>query len=75
MKKVFFSVALFVCLLMIIVAADFRSIPGLTQSHPGSNRCVGYTIIAFDKGIDCHGDTITLVKRNGYRERLNPVLQ
>ena len=71
----FFSGVLLVCLLMIIVAADFRSISGLTNSLPARNTCVGYTIIAFDKGIDCHGDTITLVRRNGHRERLNPTIQ
>lgn len=57
-----------VCLIMIAVAADFRSIPGLSDGD--KNGCVGYTIIEFDKGIDCHGDTITLVRRNGFAERV-----
>jgi len=31
--------------------------------------CCGYTVIEADKGIDCYGDTIRLVKTNGYFER------
>ena len=31
--------------------------------------CRGYTVIEADKGIDCYGDTIRLVKTNGYFER------
>ena len=56
------------CLVMIIVAADFRSIPLLESRRQQS--CVGYTIIEFDKGIDCHGDTIRLVRTNGYAEKV-----
>lgn len=55
-------------LVMIIVAADFRSLPGLLHPPP-PDKCAGYTIIEYDKGIDCHGDTIALVRRNGYAER------
>jgi hypothetical protein len=68
MKKLFFSALVLVCLLMIIVAADFRSIPSLLDK--GKKGCVGYTIIEFDKGIDCHGDTIRLTRKNGYAERV-----
>jgi len=66
MKKVFFSAVVLVCLVMIMVAADFRSIT-LLDGPP--RTCQGYTIIEFDKGIDCHGDTIRLVRTNGYAER------
>jgi hypothetical protein len=31
--------------------------------------CKGYTVIEVDKGIDCYGDTIKLVKVNGFFER------
>lgn len=53
---------------MIAVAADFRTLPYITP--PKQNDCVGYTIIEFDKGIDCHGDTIKLTRKNGFAERV-----
>ena len=59
-----------VCLVMIMVAADFRRIPGLLENATGKRICVGYTIIEFDKAIDCNGDTIALVRRNGLAERV-----
>jgi hypothetical protein len=31
--------------------------------------CRGYTVIEADKGVDCNGDTIKLVKTNGFFER------
>jgi hypothetical protein len=70
MKKVVFSAVLLLCLMVIVAAADFRSIPYMLESRPSKSKCVGYTIIEFDKGIDCHGDTISLVRRNGYAERV-----
>ena len=68
MKKVFFSALVLVCLVMTIVAADFRTIPYLFDSD--KKACTGYTIIEFDKGVDCNGDTIRLVRKNGYAERV-----
>lgn len=68
MKKVSLSIVVLVGLVMIIVAADFRSLPLLESQR--QQRCVGYTIIEFDKGIDCHGDTIRLVRKNGYAEKV-----
>ena len=55
---------------MIIAAADFRTLPYLLEAPPAKNKCVGYTIIEFDKGIDCRGDTIVLTRRNGYAEKV-----
>lgn len=66
MKKVFLSAGIMLGLVLIIVAADFRRLPALT---PERNPCRGYTIIEYDKGIDCNGDTIRLVRRNGFAER------
>ena len=31
--------------------------------------CKGYSVIEADKGVDCYGDTIKLVKVNGFFER------
>lgn len=64
----FFLAAVSLGLLMIIVAADFRRIPGLLKTP--DRLCTGYTIIAYDKGVDCYGDTITLVRKNGFAERV-----
>jgi hypothetical protein len=69
MKKVFLSIVIFVCLVMVIVAADFRTIPDLLQQPPPPKKnCSGYTIIEFDKGINCQGDTVKLVRKHGYAE-------
>lgn len=57
-----------VCLVMIMVAADFRRIPGLLDASP-KRSCTGYTIIEYDKAIDCQGDTIALVRKNGFAQR------
>lgn len=68
MKKVLFSVVVLVCLVMIIAAANFRSMPQIT--NPVKSACAGYTIIEFDKGVDCNGDTIRLERKNGFAERV-----
>lgn len=59
-----------VCLVMLMVAADFRRIPGLLDAPSPKRSCTGYTIIEYDKAIDCHGDTIALVRKNGFAERV-----
>ena len=68
MKKVFFLVVIFVGITMLIVAADFRRLPGLIEHSPRERSCVGYTIIEYDKGIDCDGDTIRLTRKNGFAQ-------
>lgn len=68
MKKVFFSALILVCVMMIIAAADFRRLP-LIHAQP-LRPCGGYTIIEYDKGLDCNGDTIRLVRTHGYAERV-----
>ena len=35
----------------------------------GKKVCRGYSVIEADKGIDCAGDTIKLVKVNGFFQR------
>jgi hypothetical protein len=68
MKKMFFLAVVLLGLLMIIVAADFRRLPGLLGT-PQGEACAGYTIVEYDKGIDCRGDTIRLIRRNGFAQR------
>jgi hypothetical protein len=36
---------------------------GVTEKH-----CKGYTIIEAGLGVDCHGDTVKLVKTHGFYE-------
>lgn len=36
---------------------------------PVKKNCSGYSVIEVDKGIDCNGDTIKLVKVNGFFQR------
>jgi hypothetical protein len=34
-------------------------------------HCSGYTIIEAGLGVDCHGDTVTLIKTHGFYELAN----
>jgi hypothetical protein len=65
MKKIIHSFAV-IGILTAIIGADFRRTES-TNSEPVAvkKKCLGYTIIEFGKGIDCNGDTVKLVKRNG----------
>jgi hypothetical protein len=67
MKKVFFTVASLLCLTMIVAGTDFGSLAKAKPVAPRKN-CAGYTIIEFDRGIDCYGDTVVLTKIHGYYE-------
>lgn len=69
MKKMFvLAIALF-SVVLIMGTASFRSIPSFLENEKTRKTCVGYTIIAFDKGVDCNGDTVTLIRRKGFAER------
>jgi hypothetical protein len=50
----------------VLTSADYKKLdpPATTKKF-----CRGYSVIEADKGIDCHGDTIKLVKVNGFFER------
>jgi hypothetical protein len=50
----------------LLTSADYKS----TSPQPATKKfCRGYSVIEADKGIDCHGDTIKLVKVHGFFER------
>lgn len=71
MKKVLFIIAL---LLFAGLALGSRSTQGVvarkkTASGP---KCIGFTVIEAGKGVDCHGDTIRLVKVNGFYSAARP---
>ncbi len=41
---------------------------GSAESIDQKRPCAGYVVIEVDKGIDCNGDTIRLVKKHGFFE-------
>lgn len=55
------------------VAVSMLLLTGASQKEEAKvaerKFCRGYTVIEADKGIDCYGDTIRLVKTNGFFER------
>ena len=59
--------------LMILVVVAMFLLTGANYKSNGANRikkhCKGYSVIEVDKGIDCNGDTLKLIKVNGYFER------
>jgi hypothetical protein len=70
MKKLLFTASILLNLVW-LMAADFKPLPvEEAQSVKKTEKpACGYTIIEFGKGIDCHGDTIKLVKVNGMQVR------
>ena len=49
----------------VLTSADYKR-----ADVPAAKKfCRGYSVIEADKGIDCHGDTIKLVKAHGFFER------
>ena len=60
-------------ILMLFVAMSTLLITGASYKKTGvsvaKKFCRGYSVIEFDKGIDCHGDTIKLVKVHGFFQR------
>ena len=70
MKKIVVGIVLMGALLGFI-GADTRTVEETSPAIIVSRKpCYGYTIIEFGKGIDCHGDTVKLVKVNGGQERM-----
>ena len=50
---------------MLLTGADYKR----ADVPTAKKFCRGYSVIEADKGIDCHGDTIKLVKVHGFFER------
>jgi hypothetical protein len=70
MKKIFllFSIVL---MLIILLGADIRRKKEVRSATPPEKKtCYGYTIIEFGKGLNCHGDTVALVKVEGGGQQL-----
>jgi len=56
---------------VIIALTAFTLIPELmpsTDRAPEKKSCSGYEVIEANKGIDCNGDTIRLIKKHGFYE-------
>jgi hypothetical protein len=68
MKRVVFTVAVLLCIAMMMTGMDIRTLVKVKQTGKAKQNCVGYTIIEVDKGIDCDGDTVKLTKVHGYYE-------
>ena len=64
MKKLLSLVAICVIFCLTMSGADFFSRGSAAVEL--KLHCGGYTIVEAGKGIDCHGDTVQLVKKNGY---------
>lgn len=70
MKRVVVTIAVLLCVTMMITGADLRLL--MKMKKPASKKhCIGYTIIEADKGIDCNGDTVKLTKAHGYYQVAN----
>jgi hypothetical protein len=68
MKRAFTTIFLLVSTGMLMIGADFRTSAQKTVAEIENKHCVGYTIIEAGLGVDCHGDTVKLIKKYGYYE-------
>ena len=65
MRKLFLALA-FPAVLLSLIGADIRrNDSSNSQLTVPKKKCLGYTIIEFGKGVDCNGDTVKLVRKNG----------
>ena len=57
---------------VIILLTAFSLVPEMMrpvkEAPPAKKSCSGYEVIEANKGIDCNGDTIRLIKKNGFFE-------
>ena len=68
MKIRILSFALASCAVLFMSGADFISPDN--SSLRTAPYCSGYVVIEAGKGLDCNGDTILLVNRKGFYERI-----
>ncbi|HEX8038216.1 MAG TPA: hypothetical protein VF490_03675 [Chryseosolibacter sp.] len=70
MKTIFLLFGL-VLMLVTLLGADIRRKKEATKPVVAEKApCYGYTIIEFGKGVNCHGDTVKLVKVKGGGQQL-----
>lgn len=70
MKTRIITLALAICATLFMTGADFMA-PEEATSSTAARFCSGYVVIEAGKGLDCNGDTILLVTRKGYYERIH----
>lgn len=66
MKRVLLMLALVAAI--VIVGTGFLTGTPTAPAEEPKTSCRGYEVIEANKGIDCNGDTIQLVRRNGFYE-------
>lgn len=69
MKKLLLLTVVLAGVIMVLVAGGFRNVPYFLDKQNAGSVCVGYTIIEYSKGINCKGDTITLIRENGFAQQ------
>ena len=58
-------------LIILIAPGELKPVePGTAGIH-SNGKCFGYTITEFGKGINCKGDTIRLIRKNGLQVYLD----
>lgn len=62
-RSVIMIIAIFV--IFLLTGANYKN----AGAEGTKKHCMGYSVIAADKGVDCDGDTIRLIKVNGYFEK------
>jgi hypothetical protein len=69
MKTRIIILSLTLCAALFMTGADFMPLD--EPSATTTRFCSGYVVLEAGKGLDCHGDTILLVTRKGYYERIH----
>jgi hypothetical protein len=67
MKRIVLTVIVILLIVFVLVGARLRKPPVVKETKP-IRMCRGFTVIEATKGIDCNGDTINLIKKNGFFE-------
>ena len=66
MKRIWTALITTVMIGTLMMGRNYQpSPPVITQTK---KICRGYTVIEANKGIDCNGDTVRLVKKHGFFE-------
>jgi len=65
MKKLILAFTIIAAVFLLLGADIRRNDSSIAQATLPKKKCIGYTIIEFGKGLNCNGDTVRLVRRNG----------
>jgi hypothetical protein len=66
MKKIVSMLAVAALLVLMATGSGFNALPEAPLERTVKQQCFGYTVLENSKGLNCKGDTVTLVKRNGF---------